>query len=263
VPESQTIEVSRNGHANGYQNGLGSKNVFESEIEPVAAGQVPQQEPEPSASVTAQSRVKAATPDQPSPHAERKATPAPGNTSGSIRHKSDNNTGKAAKGSASPGVRYVRQSVLDQGLQRLESLSCGAEKGDSAALDTLRSEMDTCPHIWNPLVDLQRMIELKLTAMFAGTDPLRVEAFRKRNSEIRHELNGAGGSISTKMAASRLLACWQVAQFVELRFLESPMEGNGVKRLEQSQRRYESAMRTFVMSKRLDAQLQLAATQEG
>ena len=97
------------------------------------------------------------------------------------------------------------------------------------------------------------MIECKLIAMFAGTDPLRVEAFRKRNSEIRHELNGAGGSISTKMAASRLLACWQVAQYVELRFLESPMERDWGKRLEQSQRRYESAMRTFVMAKRLDA----------
>ena len=33
MPESETIDVTRNGHLNGYQHGLGSKSVFEFEIE--------------------------------------------------------------------------------------------------------------------------------------------------------------------------------------------------------------------------------------
>ena len=125
-----------NGHANGYQNRFGSQSVYEYEIEPTAVGQVPQPESELSASATAQSRAKAATPDQPSTHAERKATQAPGKPAESTRDKSDNNTAKAAKRSASPRVRYVPQYELDKGLQKLETLARAAEAGDSAALDT-------------------------------------------------------------------------------------------------------------------------------
>jgi hypothetical protein len=165
--------------------------------------------------------------------------------------------------SAAARIKYVPQGELDAELAKLETLSHAAMTGDTAALDRLREQLDSCPHLWRRVADLQLLIEIKMIEQIAGKDPLRAEAFRKRNSEIRHELNGAGGSISTKLAASRLLACWQVAQYVELRFLESPMERDWGKRLEQSQRRYESAMRTYVMAKRLDLQLQQAAAEKG
>jgi hypothetical protein len=162
--------------------------------------------------------------------------------------------------SSSPGVCYVPQSVLDQGLQRLESLSRAAEKGDLAALDELRNQLDSCRYIWQPLVDLQRMIELRLIGLIAGTDPLRAEAFRKRNSELRSDLNGEGGSMLVQLAASRVVAAWMFAQVLEWLVLNSLDEPRVVKKLADAERRLQTAIRTLATVKKLEMQLQQAAT---
>jgi hypothetical protein len=154
-------------------------------------------------------------------------------------------------------IKYVPQAQLDAELAKLEQLSQSALAGDTAALDQLRVELDNCPHVWRRLTDLQQLVEHKLIELVAGIDPLRVEAFRKRCSELRHELlEGEVSSLLVKMAASRALACWMFCQFLELRALEDPQDLRCIKQLEQSERRYQVAMRTFQMARHADLQLQ-------
>src|SRR5207253_10655553 len=104
--------------------------------------------------------------------------------------------------------------------------------------------------------DLQRMVEIKLIGLVAGNDPLRGEAFRKKSSELRDHLeDGQQYSLAVKLSASRVVACWLFAQFLDLRALESPHENWCLRQL-QGERRYQSAMRTFCLARQADVQLQ-------
>jgi hypothetical protein len=159
-------------------------------------------------------------------------------------------------------IKYVPQSELDAELAKLEDLSQAALAGDTTALDQLRAELDRCPHVWRRLTDLQLVVEHKLIELVAGIDPLRGEAFRKRCSELRHELlEGEASSLLVKMAASRVVMCWMFCQLLELHALEDPQDLRCIKQLEQSERRYQVAMRTFQMARHADLQLQRLAQQ--
>ena len=179
--------------------------------------------------------------------------------SANSQHRTTNtHANKTAKETASKqsSINYVPQAELDAELAKLQKLSHAAMTGDTTALDKLRAALDSCPHIWRRLADLQQLFEHKLIGLIGSGDPLRCEAFRKRCSDLRYHLSDADSSLATKMAASRVVSCWLFTQFLELRFLKSPLEGNGVKPLEQAERRYQSAMRTYAMARRLDLQLQ-------
>lgn len=159
-------------------------------------------------------------------------------------------------------IKYVPQAQLDAELAHLEALSQAALAGDTAALDQLRTALDNCPYVWRRLADLEQLVEHKLIELVAGSDPLRVEACRKRCSELRHELlEGDAGSLLVKMAASRVVMCWMFCQFLELRALEDPQDLRCIKQLEQAERRYQVAMRTFQMARHADLQLQRLAQQ--
>ena len=55
--------------------------------------------------------------------------------------------------------------------------------------------------------------------------------------------------------------CWMFCQFLELRALEDPNDLRCIKQLEQAERRYQVAMRTFQMARHADLQLQRLAQQ--
>lgn len=160
-----------------------------------------------------------------------------------------------------PKFNYVPQAKLDAELTRLEVLSRAVSNGDSMALDTLRCELDHLPHIWRRLADLQILIEERLMELVAGKDPLRAESFRKRCSELRFELHERQPcSLATEMAASRVVATYMFVQMLELRALERPEELTNIKQLEQAERRYQAAMRMFLLARRSDSQLQQLAS---
>lgn len=168
-------------------------------------------------------------------------------------------TNKAAAQTNSdlPAIHYMPQAKLDAELANLESLSKAALAGDTSALDRLRTALDHCPHVWRRLADLQLAIEQKLIELVTDNEPLRAEAFRKRCSELRHELlEDRSASLLVKMAASRVVMCWLFCQFLELRSLADPEDLRCIKQLEQAERRYQVAMRTFQMARHADVQLQ-------
>jgi hypothetical protein len=153
-------------------------------------------------------------------------------------------------------IKYVAQAELDREQAQLEKLSQAAMTGDTTALDALRAALDHCPHIWRRLADLELLVETKLIGFVAGSDPLRAEAFRKRCSELRqHLVSGKQGSLAVKLAASRVVSTWLFGQLLELRALESPQELRNIKQLEQAERRFQVAMRTFGMALQLELQL--------
>ena len=157
-----------------------------------------------------------------------------------------------------PKIKYVPQSELDGQLAELEKLSRAARAGDDKALDELRHALnDAYPHVWRRVADLQIPVEQKLVNLVAGQDPLRIEAFRKRCSELRYDLlERQPSSSATKMAASRVVTCWMFTQALELRVLESSNNRWPMKELELAERRYQSAMRTYGQARQLDLQLQ-------
>lgn len=215
-------------------------------------------------SAAAQVTAEATAPCQPTASAADNVKPAPEKAGGQSRPASKAGASKATSTTKvpNPRVEYVPQWALDADLAKLETLSSAALAGDTTALDKLRAALDRCPHIWRRLADLEHLVELKMIALVAGDDPLRSEAFRKRCSELRHTLlDGEPKSLATKMAVSRVVMCWLFAQFLELRALDSPNELRSIKQLEQAERRYQVAMRTYGMARQLDVRLQQLAQQ--
>ncbi len=169
-------------------------------------------------------------------------------------------SGAANSTQAVSRIKYVAQRELEAELAKLEQLSGAVLAGDMTAIDTLRAALDEVPHIWQRLADLQISIEVKLVELVAGEAPCASRSFRKRCSEFRSEiLEGRPASLATKMAGSRAVACWMFVQLLELRALESPAALRNVKALEQAERRFNVAMRTFQFARLSDAQLQRLA----
>jgi hypothetical protein len=249
-----------NGHVNGYHGGLGLDGATGPDIEPLSSAPIVEQSP--SGSATAVATAIIAPQDRPAMSTAAETKPARNKAVG-VKAVTTNNSPAVAKAKSShTKIRYVRQAQLDAEQARLEKLSRAALAGDTAALDKLRAELDNCPHVWRRLADLQLQVELKLIALVADEDPLRIEAFRKRCSELRHHLlAGEPSSLAAKMAASRAVACWQFVQLLELRLLDSPAEIRCIKALEQAERRYQTAMRTFCLVRQADAQLERLAQQ--
>lgn len=198
------------------------------------------------------------SPDVPagSAHQQRPAKESPPAARASSNSKTSQS--KATTAATSPqqraprqrvtSVKYVPQASLDQELAYLESLSAAALAGDTAALDRLRSELVHTAHIWRRLVDLEDLVERKIVQLFAGADPLRCEAFRKRAAEIRAALlEGESASFATKMAASRVVICWLFAQLLDLRALQAPQATTSLKMQEQAERRLQVAFKTYAL----------------
>lgn len=163
--------------------------------------------------------------------------------------------GKKKEEAKEPQKKYMPEAELDEELARLEELSQAAQAGETTALDKLRAQLDECPHIWQRLGDLQLAIENEMAGQIAEQDPLKLEAFRKRNSIIRRQLQDQSDAAYVKMAVSQLVACWIFIQFLELRALESGNLEHEAKQLVHAQRRLEAAHRAFAITKRLEQQL--------
>jgi hypothetical protein len=152
-------------------------------------------------------------------------------------------------------IRYVEQSRLDAELARLQELSAAASGGDTVALDKLRTALDTCPHIWRRLADLQFSIECRLATLVAEGDLLKLEAIRKRSAELRQELVGSSDTMIVKMTASRYVASWVFAQFLELTFVTSAVPQPCLKLLVQAERRVAIALKALTHAKLAEAQM--------
>ena len=203
-------------------------------------------------------RIDGGSRDMPpgSAHPQRPAKDAPQSTqafSNSRPPQPEPTTAAAAPKQRPPqqrkaSVKYLSQAVLNRELAYLESLSAAALAGDTTALDQLRSQLDHSAHIWRRLVDLEDLVERKMVELFAGVDPLRCEAFRKRAAEIRVALlEGESGSFATKMAASRVVICWLFAQLLDLRALQAPQATTSLKMQEQAERRLQVAFKTYAL----------------
>jgi hypothetical protein len=195
-----------------------------------------------------------ATPD------EAKAT-AKGSSAGQSRTKPSNGKSSSKSKPKAGKTKYLSQDEFDAELAQLENLSRLALAGNSSALDSLRSELDERPHLWRYLADLQHLIEQRMAELVAGKSPLLVEAFRKRASTFRHEiLSGQPASFATKLAASRAVSCWLFCEFADLRAVKAPDDCRRGKERQRAQQSFECAMRTFMLARKADLELQRTAS---
>ena len=157
-----------------------------------------------------------------------------------------------------PRVQYVAQADLDAEVAKLQDLSDKAKAGDTKALDQLRHELDKCSHIWRRLADLQVLVEEQMAAAITSEDLLMLESFRKRASELRQQLLAGSCDLLVQMAVSRAVSCWLFTQFLELRVLQDKHPKDGAKQLAQAERRFQSAVRTLALARKLEKHLATA-----
>jgi hypothetical protein len=188
-----------------------------------------------------------------------KAKPAKSKSTPQVSSKTGTKAAQESK-SGDPKLPYVPTAQLRAELSRLQRLSRAALTGDAQAVDKLRAALGECPHVWRWVGDLQFQVEHKLVELVAERDPLRLECFRKRCSELRYGLlDGESATLATKMAASRAVMCWLFTQLLELRILAAPEELDNIRALEQAERRFAVAMRTLHLAKRSELELQRLA----
>lgn len=154
-----------------------------------------------------------------------------------------------------PRVRYQPQVEQDQELAALHALAQAAKQGDRSALDQLRAALDDLPHVWQQLADLGRIVEGLLVDLVAGDDLLAREMFFKRCSAIRSEMSRPGESLLSQMCSSRVVISWLFCQAADLLLLKRPDDPDAGKRVEQMERRYQAAVKTYALLRQHEAQL--------
>jgi hypothetical protein len=262
----EVLEIAAPMH-NGQVNGFAGKAGFNEVVTPIAGSPIefpafPPTSTRAASAAETTPKIKIDVPKQP------KVAKGPADPGKTPRQEASRRAGRGpAKDTAESAdeseptgrrIKYVAQAVLDAELDKLERLSQAVLAGDTAALDRLRAELDNCPHVWQRLGDLQLRVELKFNELVFGKDPLRCEALRKRCSKLRHELlEGEPASLATKMAASRVVASWYFVQLLDLLALELPEGLRLAKQLQQAERRFQDAMKTYSMARQSDVQLQL------
>jgi hypothetical protein len=264
VEELEPVVTVPHGRANGYHHPRGLQSVLGHGAELTLDRSAAQQDGNQDGSPVVVGNDESTSPKQPNTQA---AADVKAGLNGAAKRTGQPAAGRKTKAArkakvVGTSVKYVAQAELDAELATLQQLSNAALAGDTEALDKLRAALGRCRHTWRRVGDLQLLVEHKLVELVAKRDPLRLESFRKRWSELRHELlDGDQASLATKMAASRVVTCWLFTQLLELRILESPAELRNIKSLEQAERRFGVAMRTFERARLSDLQLERLAQQ--
>lgn len=147
-----------------------------------------------------------------------------------------------------PGVRSAMEQV--------KALVDRAQTGDASALPELRECLDTHPELWQHYGDLAQHATCAWTNLIAGVQLHFREAILKKVAELRDELLG-----SNPMPIERLLVQRVVATWLQLHFFETAAAKPGEmpvkqaefieRRLNYAQRRYLTAMKSLVETRRL------------
>ncbi len=148
--------------------------------------------------------------------------------------------------------RPLPEKVFHEKVKKYRKLAKQAEAGDTAALDQLREQLGGDPIVWRTMGDIQRRTEHELIKKLFGTDVFARETFRQRISELRSQVYRPGDSIVTEMACSRVVTCWCFTQYFEYRALHEAGDRQLGNLLVQAEKRYQTAMKTLEMARKLD-----------
>jgi hypothetical protein len=88
----------------------------------------------------------------------------------------------------------------------LRELIGRAERGDAAALPTLRAELDADPALWHSIGDLARRAEVAWVALIAGDDLALRESLLRTQAAARAALAGPAATPLARALAEAVLA---------------------------------------------------------
>jgi hypothetical protein len=131
-----------------------------------------------------------------------------------------------------------------------------ANDGDRASVKTLRKVLDEHPEIWRQAGNLAAHVEATWIHLAAEGNTLAAESIRRELDRVRGELLGPSPTPIEKLLVDQIVACWLQLKHAEIT-AGSACKSNLMRerfhdqRLQKSQRRYLTAMKTLAQIRRL------------
>lgn len=171
---------------------------------------------------------------------------------------SDNSSGPQAPAAACSDKPAEERKPVEapDPITRLQELVALAKYGDTAALESIRQELDGNPALWQAVGDLAALSEALLISVVANGNALVAESMEREIERLKSEL--AEGTTTTpleRLAIQRIVACWLHTQYTDRATLAADVAGSKIaawgKRQEAAERRFQSAIKSLELARRL------------
>jgi hypothetical protein len=129
-----------------------------------------------------------------------------------------------------------------------------AEAGDVEAVARLERTLDQFPAIWRQVADLAAQAEAALIRLISSKSTLLSQSLERKVRQMKADLQGSSSSLLENGIIDRIIASWLQTQFAEIASVEhaGDQEANAwQKRLDQTQRRYLSAVTSLATVRKL------------
>lgn len=141
-------------------------------------------------------------------------------------------------------------------IAKLRELVTRAKYGDTEALESIRQELDNNPGLWQAVGDLSALAEELLISIIADGNALVAQSMHREIKRLKIELaEGIAPTPLERLAIQRIVACWLHCQHVDRATLIADATGSKIavwgKRQEAAERRFQSAIRSFDLARRL------------
>lgn len=149
------------------------------------------------------------------------------------------------------GELIVRASNRAKDIAKLERK---ANKGDKKALSKLIEHYDEIPELWREIGDMSRHVILSTAVSIVGDNLAVRECLVRKVAEIKMETAGADPTPLEMLLAERIGVCWIQLQYADAMVNQSSIIAQGdfwQRRLDRTQRRYLSAIKTLALVRRL------------
>jgi len=152
----------------------------------------------------------------------------------------------------------MSNKTIDQSAEKLPLLVEYAEQGDQAALAELKGiEAAHIEDYAREAYELSRVTERALVAAVVGENLLFREGLEGGLTEFRNELVGDAPTALERLIVERILCCWIMTNYADLRFVESSTDRTWTtdeylqKRQDRAQRRFLQACRSLAQIRKL------------
>ncbi len=147
--------------------------------------------------------------------------------------------------------------LSDDVLARLGSLMEAATRDGAAALPQIREFYDQNPEVWKKIGNIASSAQLAIAERAAGGNPVLTEAHLRFANEEKTNLAGADASPLEQLLAEHAATCW-LARYEAQRTADQNLAQAPARvacldlRLDRASRRYESALKTLAVVRKLD-----------
>jgi hypothetical protein len=169
----------------------------------------------------------------------------------------------ATAGDASKVAGQAGEQLPADPIERLQVLVTAAKYGDDNAIIQIRKCLDKHPEIWQRVGDLAAHAESLLIEIIADGNAMVVESMEREVRRLKTELSEGEPGPLERLTIQRIVACWLNCQYVDRATLAADAAGSRAtawgKRQEAAERRYQLAIKSLDMVRRLRPRATLRA----